>query len=264
MSWVAVGGAVVGVAGQALSKDKGGGAGTTTASKDPWAPAAPWLESQIKTGQGLQAQYQQNPFNAQQLASYENMGRQTDYMNNLVPSLLGQISGQGQLGFDRSNTNGRVTPYTFDGMGSSGGLLSSLSNPATVASSTSAANPAPVATTQAPGNFTQQTAETGPVVNGLYLTTDPNKPTAQAFGNGAYGSFQYGQQPEKGTQAYRDLQEYLAWGGEDPYGLYGGQSKYLPTNFSMQQLGGMNSGDSVGGSAAGDGSGGGAAGGTSW
>lgn len=221
MPWGAVAGAAIGVVGNAMT-DKGGGAGSSTASKEPWAPAAPWLEEQIKTGQGLQAQYQQTPFNAQQLAAYGNMGRQTDYMNNLVPDLLGQISNQ-RGGFDRSNTNGRVTPYTFNGSGSGmaggaqTGLLSSLMSPL---SGTSAANPAPVApapvAAPAPSTFVgwDQAAALDAMRNGEGM-----RPTVGA----GLGAFQYGDQaPAPGTQAYLDMQHYLQGGGGDPYGYYNG------------------------------------------
>jgi hypothetical protein len=43
-----------------------------------------------------------------------------------------------------------------------------------------------------------------------------------AAGGAGYGTFKYGQaMPMPGTQQYRDMQEYLSYGGADPYNLYG-------------------------------------------
>ncbi|APW37659.1 hypothetical protein RD110_11025 [Rhodoferax koreense] len=100
--------------------DSGGGAGTTTATKEPWAEAAPWIKSNLATGQALQSQYAANPFNQQQLAALGNMGNQTSYMNTLIPDLLGQISGQ-QTGFNRDNPSARPASYNFGTTGNQSG-----------------------------------------------------------------------------------------------------------------------------------------------
>ena len=228
MPWGAAIGAVGSIASAAMT-DSGGGAGSSTASKEPWKDAAPWLRDNIKAGQDLQAQYQATPFNAQQLAAYGNMGRQTNYMNNLVPDLLGQIGNQ-RGGFDRSNTNGRVTPYTFNGSGMGGGaqsgLLGQLANPDAVSQYTSAANPAPVAApvaAQSPSTFVgwDQAAALDAMRNGEGM-----RPTVGA----GLGAFQYGDQaPAPGTQAYLDMQQYMQGmgglnSGGDPYGYYNGSA----------------------------------------
>lgn len=232
MSWAAVGGAAVGVVGNMMTSDKGGGAGTTTASKEPWSKAAPWLEEQIKAGQGLQSQYTAQPFNAQQLAAYTNMGRQTGYMNNAVPDLLGQISNQ-SVGFDRSNTNGRVKPYTFNGSGTGAaggaqsGLLGQLTNPATVGQFTSAANPPAAAPASAP------TASTS-----LYRPFDMYDATARGnltlgnglrgTDNGGYGSFNYGEAaPVQGDPRFGDFMAFINAGG-DELGLYTNRNGGVP------------------------------------
>lgn len=82
-----VAGAVVG----GLMSD-GGDAQTT--SKEPWAPAAPWIKDNIRTGQDLQRYYQQNPFNSLQQTAYQNQFSNLDWFNNdLTPALMRQISG---------------------------------------------------------------------------------------------------------------------------------------------------------------------------
>lgn len=118
MSWVAVGGAVaggaVGLLGESMKDDKNGGAGATTASKEPWDMAAPWLRQQIDRGADLQSRYSNNPYSQQQLAAYGNQNALGDYMRQLTPSLLGQMQGQ-QLGYDPSNPSARPTGFTFIG-----------------------------------------------------------------------------------------------------------------------------------------------------
>lgn len=242
MTWGAVAGAAVGVVGSALTSGGGsqtnGGAGTQTQSKEPWAAAQPWIMNNLMQGQNLQNSYTASPFNAQQQAAYGRMGNQTAYMGSLVPSLLGQISGQ-QLGYNRSNPNARPTAYNFDGntgMGSGtsapgssspGGLLSMLTsgnNTAANASLNPIAAQQPAAAT--PGAFVQQDmgdpqlqatiARTGGGLLGNQLYVDPSQY------KGAYGSFKYGDpMPQAGTQAYKDMNDYFAYGGADPMNMYG-------------------------------------------
>ena len=114
MPWMSILGAVAGpVIGGLLGGSSGGSAqgGTQTVSKDPWSAADPWLRQQIKTGQGLQSHYEQNPFNPQQQAAYGNLAAGTNAMNQLVPSLLGQMSNQPQ--FDRNNPTARQPSMNF-------------------------------------------------------------------------------------------------------------------------------------------------------
>ena len=192
MTWGAVAGAAIGVVGSAMNSGGGsqtnGGAGTTTSTKAPWLQATPWITNNMTSGQALQNQYTQTPFNAQQLGAHQALAGQTGYMNALVPSLLGQISSQ-PVGFDRSNPNARPTAYNFNGTGSntgsgSGGLLGMLSNPAPAA--TSAANPPPPAAAPAQANdFVQQ----GYNVNSEGTNNmDPNAYTAGGAGGPRTGS----------------------------------------------------------------------------
>lgn len=118
MAWAAIGGAVAGAAVTGMMNNSGGGGGggaTQTQSKEPWAPAVPWITSNLQTGQGLQGYYQQNPFNPIQQAAYGNLFRSNDYVNNAFPGLLAQMS-QTQ-GFDRNNPRGRPAAYSFPAMG---------------------------------------------------------------------------------------------------------------------------------------------------
>lgn len=95
-----------------------------TASKEPWKDAAPWLRENLRTGQGLQSYYQQNPFNPQQQASYQNTFGDIDaFRNQMAPGLMGfanKLMGSSyQRGGSTAGANGAV------GGGGMGGLLSS-------------------------------------------------------------------------------------------------------------------------------------------
>ncbi len=261
MSWGAVAGAAVGVIGSSMSDSKGGGGGgqSQTQSKDPWAPAAPWLMSNLVQGQNLQNQYTAQPFNAQQLAAYGAMGRQSNYMNALTPDLLNQIQTQ-KLGFDRSNPSAKPNPYQFGGTGANGrgNLLDLLTtDPAPV----SAANPPPAPPPKKP-DFMQQgmTAFTMPSWNAgdpMTIMNDANAQYEQLHSTpgaqvGSYGAFSYGMDmPKAGTQAYRDMNEYFAYGGRDPMGKYG---RGAPAGAPMGYFAGS-SDTGIGSGANGDGAG---------
>lgn len=229
MTWGAIGGAAVGVIGNAVMSDSGGGggggAGSQTASKEPWAPLQPWIMGNAITGQNLQNGYTAQPFSALQNQAYANQNNQSAYMRAAVPSLLGQISGQ-QVGFDRSNPNARPSAFSFDGLMAANkagqgaaqqqaGLLAML-NAGQGANSSPAAN-TPQVTTPKPeeGTFTQQNG----VVSGMNMSSFDG---TSMYGNGGYGTFKYGMpMPQPGTPQYRDMSAYFANGGVDPNNYYG-------------------------------------------
>lgn len=252
MPWSIAAPVIGAVASSALSggSSSNGGAGTQTQSKEPWAAAQPWILNNLVQGQALQNQYTQNPFNSQQQAAYGRMGNQTAYMGGLVPSLLGQLSGQ-QLGYNRSNPNARPQAFNFDGntgMGSGVpaggslaqpggllGLLTSGNNTAPNASLDPVKTPAPAATS----DFVQQgygdpmlekRMQQGGDLLGDRIFIDPSQYT------GKFGSFKYGDaMPTPGTQAYKDMNDYFAYGGQDPMNMYGKGPKSTP----VERPGGM-------------------------
>jgi len=69
------GGAAGGALGGMLEGDQStnGGAGTQSASKDPWGPAQPYIKDNLSINQGLQDYYAQNPFTALQQQSYQKL-----------------------------------------------------------------------------------------------------------------------------------------------------------------------------------------------
>ena len=248
MTWVAIGGAAVGVVGNAIVSDsksgqQNGGAGASTTTKAPWSAAAPWLTSNIASGQALQQQYTDQPFNAQQQQAYNNQYAQSDYMRQLVPSLLNQMQGQ-QVGFDRNNQTAKPTAWNWglSGQGGGGGNLGMGLTGADAAGSMQAAQAAQQAADAAKktstGDFKQFDPSSNPAA-GYYaafmspqsqsLMTDGGTGVTQAFqsalgdaGGAGYGAFKYGSaMPQAGTQAYRDMNEYFSYGGNDPYNLYG-------------------------------------------
>ncbi|AMM22986.1 hypothetical protein [Variovorax sp. PAMC 28711] len=272
MSWAAVGGAAVGLVGSALSSDKNGGAGAQqqTQTKTPWAPATPWLMSNIEQGQNLQNQYQKNPFSARQTAAYDNSYGLSQYARALVPDLLGQISNQ-PLGYNKLAPLAKPNAYNFNGAGNgtggggSGGLLGLLSAQAPVAEATSIKQLEP----EAP-KFTQQ-GDNRPIVSNwnntggdaeaLMAQMFPKTPETPWDSVGSYGSFKYGMDmPKPGTQAYKDMSEYFAYGGADPMNKYG-RGASVGGGLLGGGYGGFGAADggngSTGGSAASDGSGGG-------
>jgi hypothetical protein len=131
------------------SGSNGGGGATQTASKEPWAPAVPWITSNLQRGQELQNQYQASPFNAIQQGAYSGLLGGNDYINQMTPGLLSQMS-QSQ-GFDRNNPRARPQAYQFPAMQQMQQmqpLLASTFSPPTAMS----AAPAPAAA--APGTVT--------------------------------------------------------------------------------------------------------------
>ena len=116
-AWITAGAGLLG----ALSGGQAQG-GTTTQSKDPWIEAQPWMKQNLQTGQDLQSYYQQNPFNSQQQNAYRNLSAGTNYINQITPGLLQQMSRQ--QGFDRNNPQAR--PQTFNFAPPSGGGMQNL------------------------------------------------------------------------------------------------------------------------------------------
>ena len=221
MPWGAAIGAVGAIASASMANDKNGGAGASTQSKDPWMQATPWIMNNMQQGQNLQNQLTAQPFSQQQQQAYNNSYAQSDYMRNLVPSLLGQMQNQ-QVGFDRSNPTAREKAWDWAGlMGSgtpnvSGAGSGSMQQAAAAQAAIDAANrnktPADA------GTFVNQSD----ILNGTNMSGLSQNAIGGLLGTGKYGAFTYGMNmPTPGTQAYRDMSEYFANGGGDPNNLYG-------------------------------------------
>lgn len=230
MSWGAVAGAAVGVVGGMMNDGGGGGGQTSTQSKQPWMPATPWLMDNLAQGQQLQNQYRDQPFNPQQQQAYQNQANQSAYMRAAVPNLLRQMQGQ-QVGFDRSNPNVRPEAFNWDGLLSaskagSQGLLDMLNSQAAINSSLDR----PQRREEDDKKFIQQDMGYTPWQEervrwgqNPFITGDTQNVQALGIngglGTGGYGSYVYGSNPERGTQAYRDMTEYFLMGGNDPWNI---------------------------------------------
>lgn len=230
MPWGAAVGAGISLIGSQMSSKSNGGAGTTTTDKAPWAAAQPWILSNLQQGQNLQNYYTDHPLSAEQQQAVSNIYGQSDYMRGLVPSLLGQLGDQ-QVGFDPSNPTAKPKAWSWNGLlgGAPNLNQGSMQSPtATVATpDTSAKKPAGDfvnldVTNPTNAYYGQLLSQNGVGADGGMWNADFLKSA-----NGAgYGEFKYGQaMPQGGTQAYRDMKEYLAYGGNDPYNLYGGGPK---------------------------------------
>lgn len=236
MSWGAVAGAAIGVVGSAMS-DKGGGGGggggaSQTSSSEPWMMAQPWMLQNIAQGQKLQTQYQDQPFSPQQLAAINNQYGANDYIRNLVPSLLGQLSGQ-QLGFDRGNVNAKPQAWDWTGGRVDG---SPNMNQSSLLSALASADSKPKED-DGLGDFRQQDYSFWPSGGGGRRAGTDSRGVAlldgdyswlmdsgdkAGKGTGGYGEFRYGMpKPQAGTQAYKDMMTYFNLGGYDPAGAYG-------------------------------------------
>jgi len=104
-----------------------GGGGSASASKDPWGPAAPWLESNIQKGQDLQSQYEAQPFNHLQQTGYQNAFSDIDnYRQNLMPALM-QYATKGLPGFQMPASYSSPQGFmTVSGQGSAPGAPQGL------------------------------------------------------------------------------------------------------------------------------------------
>ena len=208
MSWGAVIGGGLALAGNMMSDDKNGGAGTQSQSKEPWAPAQPWLMQNLLQGQQLQNQYTANPFSPKQLAAYDNSYAQSDYMRDLIPGLLGQMQEQ-PVGFDPANPLARPKAWDWNALGGAGSGLGQRSVRDAAAQATPAKEEPKLA------DFIQQSD----VLSGMNMTGQG--PGGGLLGGGGYGSFRYGMDVKPGTKEYRDMSEYFAMGGVDPNNKYG-------------------------------------------
>ena len=102
-------GNVIGAAlGAASSRDQEQSANQTSTSKttkDPYAPAKPFIDQMIGQGQQLATQYQQQPFSQAQQTAYNNFGGLLNAINGGVGGLTqGMVAASsGANNYDRSN-----------------------------------------------------------------------------------------------------------------------------------------------------------------
>ncbi len=121
MSWVNVGGAVIGAVASSQQSD----GPTQQTSREPWGPAVPWLTQNLKTGQDLQGFYQKNPFSDQQKVGMQNQLSMADQFNGqTMPGLL-DFANKGMTSqYQRARGGVPGSGAGYGGAASPAGLLS--------------------------------------------------------------------------------------------------------------------------------------------
>jgi len=119
MDWLSGGAILLG----GLLGASGSRGGTTTANKEPWAPAQPYLLDNLKTNDDLQQWYQQNPFNAQQRTAYQNTFSDLDnFRSNVAPGLMQFANNAMTGGYQRPQYSRPGAAGYFDNQQSVEGL----------------------------------------------------------------------------------------------------------------------------------------------
>lgn len=118
------GGIIGGLLGAASSS--GGKANETTMAKGPWDPAQPYILKNLQNADELQRYYQKNPFNAQQMAAYDNIFADADHFRDSVaPGLMGFANRGMTSSYDRQRGGAPGSGAGYGGDYQAGGLRSS-------------------------------------------------------------------------------------------------------------------------------------------
>jgi hypothetical protein len=142
----------------------GGGNSTKSdaVTKDPYAPAVPWINQNITSGQNLQSQYQAQPLSMGQIQAYGNSLGLTEGFRQQAPDLISEMNNMAQ--FDRSNPTAKPMQFNFssapvDMSSMTSGLLSSLPQASLSGlANTAIANATGVQATGTPGTSSYRTA----------------------------------------------------------------------------------------------------------
>jgi hypothetical protein len=101
-----------------------------TAKKDPWAPAQPYILSNLQNEAALQTQLQKTPFNPQQIQGYSNLfGDIGNFRDNVMPGLM-DFANRGMTSSYQRQAGGAVgSGGGYGGAVRPGGLLQSGQGP---------------------------------------------------------------------------------------------------------------------------------------
>lgn len=106
MSMWNIGGALLGglLGGQSSTQ-------SNTQTKNPYAPAQPYINQTINSGMGLQQQYQAQPLSLGQIGAYANSQGLTDGFRAQAADLTSQMNSMAQ--FDRNDPTAKPTQFNF-------------------------------------------------------------------------------------------------------------------------------------------------------
>lgn len=98
-----------------------------TATKDPWAPADPYLRGSLTTGGNLERYYQQNPFNRLQQQGYQNLFSDLDqFRGQMQPGLMNFANQMMTSNYQRGPRQSQMEAMQ-GGMG--GGMQTNMKQP---------------------------------------------------------------------------------------------------------------------------------------
>jgi hypothetical protein len=126
--WLSLGASLLG--GVLGSSASGSSTTQATQSKDPWAPAQPFLLKDLQTNQDLQDWYTKNPFNQQQKVGLQNTMTDADHFRNQVmPGLLSFANNGMTSNYQRASGGFAGSGAGYGGARVQGGLLQSGTGP---------------------------------------------------------------------------------------------------------------------------------------
>lgn len=123
-------GAIIGGIAGAAGNSGSGKANETTATKDPWGPAQPYIMRNLQDQQSLQDYYKKTPFNAQQQAGFNNTFADADHFRaSVAPGLMDFANNAMTSSYSRQTGGAPGGGAGYGGAVKPGGLLSSGQGP---------------------------------------------------------------------------------------------------------------------------------------
>lgn len=123
--WAALGGAALSASEGSKNRKAAAAANAANAENaGPWKPAVPYMEENLRAGGGLRDFYRQNPHNAQQRTSYQNIfGDLDNFRQNTAPGLMGFANNAMNSSYERQRGGDAGSGAGYGGAVQRGGLL---------------------------------------------------------------------------------------------------------------------------------------------
>ena len=143
-----------------------------TQSRDPWAPAQPYMLRNLQNEADLQSYYQKTPFNAQQQQGYSNLfGDIGNFRDNVAPGLM-EFANRGMTSsYQRQRGGAPGSGGGYGGAVQPGGMGQSGQGPFSVARGAQAQNP-----------MLDLNGAQNPYINGGIKAPEPKAQAAMAGG----------------------------------------------------------------------------------